>query len=188
MRKSKAEYFKDFIRDNSTSSTKLWKVLNPLINPNKDHKILVSDFAKSNSNFTAQDLAFGFGKFFASILDKIVFVPLGLCIEFTNILFRSIPTLNKFNKSSNKFFFHRTNNEEVCSLLSKLDQNSAPGISGIESVILRSCSVELCAPITYLFNLCIEENSIPDEWKISFLTPIFKGKGSNQHWITIACI
>ena len=32
---AKAAHFKDFICKNSTSSTKLWSHINPLINPNK---------------------------------------------------------------------------------------------------------------------------------------------------------
>jgi hypothetical protein len=37
-----------------------------------------------------------------------------------------------------------------------------------------------CMPITDLFNLCLETNTIPDEWKISYITPIHKGKGSKS--------
>ena len=31
-----------------------------------------------------------------------------------------------------------------------------------------------------LFNVCIESNCVPDEWKISYITLIYKGKGSKS--------
>jgi retron-type reverse transcriptase len=38
----------------------------------------------------------------------------------------------------------------------------------------------LAIPLTNLFNVCIESNCVPDEWKISYITPIYKGKGSKS--------
>ena len=34
--------------------------------------------------------------------------------------------------------------------------------------------------MTDLFNLCLSSGSIPDDWKVAFLTPIYKGKGSKS--------
>ena len=34
--------------------------------------------------------------------------------------------------------------------------------------------------LTSLFNLCISSNIFPDEWKIAYLSPIHKGKGSKS--------
>jgi hypothetical protein len=64
--------------------------------------------------------------------------------------------------------------------LSKLDPKSAPGICGIESEIFVYCANVLAIPLTNLFNVCIESNCVPDEWKISYITPIYKGKGSKS--------
>ena len=35
-------------------------------------------------------------------------------------------------------------------------------------------------PIADLFNECFKSNTFPDEWKISYITPIYKGKGSQS--------
>jgi hypothetical protein len=34
--------------------------------------------------------------------------------------------------------------------------------------------------LTDLFNLCLSTGSIPDHWKVAFLTPFYKGKGSKS--------
>ena len=31
-----------------------------------------------------------------------------------------------------------------------------------------------------LFNLCIKQNEFPEEWKVSYITPIYKGKNSQS--------
>jgi len=64
--------------------------------------------------------------------------------------------------------------------LPKLDPKSAPGICGIESEIFVYCANVLAIPLTNLFNVCIESNCVPDEWKISYITPLYKGKGSKS--------
>ena len=53
-------------------------------------------------------------------------------------------------------------------------------LAQLESSILKVSSTAIVKPITDLFNLCLETNTIPDEWKISYITPIHKGKGSKS--------
>ena len=68
----------------------------------------------------------------------------------------------------------------VAGILSKISEKDSPGFSAIESIILRHCSLELAPSITHLFNLCIRNSIITDKWKIAFLSPVFKGKGSKS--------
>ena len=47
-------------------------------------------------------------------------------------------------------------------------------------MVFKDCADELSPVITDLFNLCLANNKIPDEWKIALVTPIYKGKGSKS--------
>jgi len=76
--------------------------------------------------------------------------------------------------------FGPVSTSDVFDLLNKLNEKSSPGVTEIEGSILKAISTAIAQPITNLFNLCIETNKIPDEWKISFITPVFKGKGSKS--------
>ena len=44
------------------------------------------------------------------------------------------------------------------------------------SLIFKSAYDELKLPMTALFNLCIETNRIPSDWKIALVRPHYKGK------------
>ena len=50
----------------------------------------------------------------------------------------------------------------------------------IETRVFKDCASELKDCFTDLFNLCLSTGSIPDDWKVAFLTPIYKGKGSKS--------
>ena len=38
----------------------------------------------------------------------------------------------------------------------------------------------LAKPLIEFFNVCLDSDCVPNEWKISFITPIYKGKGSKS--------
>ena len=61
--------------------------------------------------------------------------------------------------------------------LRMMKNNKAAGSTGIVSDIFmadKDCSVEW---VTSLCNLIVAQGRIPDDWKISILLPVFKGKG-----------
>jgi len=64
--------------------------------------------------------------------------------------------------------------EEVFNTLSSLDTHKTTGIDGISPAILKHCAIVLTKPLHYLFSQIIRQCSLPDEWKIHFITPIFK--------------
>ena len=67
--------------------------------------------------------------------------------------------------------------EEVLIRLQKLDPVKAPGPDGIPPSILKELSNELCKPLTKVFQLSTSESSVPEDWRVAHISPIFK-KGS----------
>ncbi|KAK2705367.1 hypothetical protein QYM36_017412 [Artemia franciscana] len=51
---------------------------------------------------------------------------------------------------------------------------------GIPSFILKELRDELCEPLAILFRIPIEQCKFPTSWKLSHVTPIFKGKGKQS--------
>ena len=78
-----------------------------------------------------------------------------------------------------KFEFEHVTVTEVNERLCKVNTKSAPGSIGIEASIFKECADELTPALSDLFNICLDTSAIPDEWKISEITPIYKGKGVN---------
>ena len=63
---------------------------------------------------------------------------------------------------------------EVFDELRKLRPDVAIGLDDIFSMVLRSCAQSLCYPLTSIFNLSLSQGVVPDDWKISNVTPVYK--------------
>ena len=68
---------------------------------------------------------------------------------------------------------------DVLTKLRQIDPSKASGPDGIHSRVLKECAAELAAPLTVLFQASLDTGHVPDEWKFSIVSPIFK-KGSKQ--------
>jgi len=55
-----------------------------------------------------------------------------------------------------------------------LDVSKAKGLDGVGPSVLRHCAFPLCEPLTHLFQQSLLQYSIPTEWKMHCITPIYK--------------
>jgi hypothetical protein len=71
--------------------------------------------------------------------------------------------------------------DEVESVLQDLDVNKDSGPDGIPPIILKNCASVFAKPLSLLFNRSpVATSVIPDRWKVSYVTPIFKkGRRNN---------
>ena len=69
--------------------------------------------------------------------------------------------------------------EEVHQKLLKLNVSGAPGPDGLHPRVLKELAPQIAAPLSWLFNACLETSSVPNEWRHAVVVPIFK-KGSRQ--------
>ena len=58
--------------------------------------------------------------------------------------------------------------------LKKLNPNKSMGPDNIPSIILKELSKELSHPLVILFNKSLEEDVLPQDWKIAEITAIHK--------------
>lgn len=58
--------------------------------------------------------------------------------------------------------------------LNSLDINKGPGPDGIPPAFLKHCSFILARPLHLIFNLSLSLGILPEFWKVSYLTPIYK--------------
>jgi len=64
--------------------------------------------------------------------------------------------------------------DEVYRALVTLDHSKATGIDGIGCKILKYCPPALFKPLHYLYSLILRKNTIPLEWCIHCIVPVFK--------------
>jgi hypothetical protein len=92
---------------------------------------------------------------------------------------------NHFNKfldssilNSNKFYFRPTTTLIVTKLINNLLASSGAGSTGIPVSIIKLCVNKFAPVLTEIFNSCIINKTIPDDWKQAVVTPLFKNKGN----------
>ena len=69
---------------------------------------------------------------------------------------------------------------QVLAVLDSLNINKATGTDGIPSKALKIGANELSAPLTTLFNSCINKNAWPSEWKCGHWAPGYKKDDRNS--------
>ena len=63
---------------------------------------------------------------------------------------------------------------DVYEALNSLDISKAMGIDGIGPKVLKHCAVALYEPLHHLFLLCLSQCSLPSEWRVHLIVPVFK--------------
>ena len=173
-RSSKKAFFKEATDIKTNDPAKLWKTVKPKINPNSCNSI--SSIASGNITIDSSDeIAKHFARSFMITLFGFSLLPLMVCCNFVASHFKgNVPN------SDFKFDLPKFNVTDVSKSLSQIDPKSSPGYCGIPSKVFKAAADELKIPITALFNLCIETNRIPSDWKIALVRPHYKGKGEKQ--------
>ena len=62
----------------------------------------------------------------------------------------------------------------VHNVIKHLKTKSKDGPDGIPPLFIKRCSLYLCMPLSFIFNLCLESNYIPPLWLRACITPVFK--------------
>ena len=68
---------------------------------------------------------------------------------------------------------------EVESKLRSLNPSSAPGPDEVHPRVLREARRELCRPLTLLFRKSLDSGTVPLDWSLGSVVPIYK-KGNRQ--------
>ena len=61
-----------------------------------------------------------------------------------------------------------------------MKDSKSPGVDGIPPKLLKEIVEQISAPLTKLFNLSLEEGTVPSEWKEANITPLFKKRSRNK--------
>ena len=61
--------------------------------------------------------------------------------------------------------------------LRNLNPNKAAGPDGVNPMVLKACARPLAKPISLLFRKTLDMRTLPEDWKIARVTPIFKKGG-----------
>ena len=69
--------------------------------------------------------------------------------------------------------------EIVASKMNKMKENKSPGVDGISPNILKETVEQISTPLAHVFNMSLQKEIVPLEWKEANIIPLFK-KGSRN--------
>ena len=113
-------------------------------------------------------------------------IPFRFMNYFANIPFQILRNINKVkinalsfltNRSPNSFFMSPIVNKDIETAINSL--KNCNGANIISTYVLKESFSVLCEPLSYIFNLCIQQGYFPAELKTGCITPIFKKGDKN---------
>ena len=168
---SKVDYYQSSCNENKNNPTRLWRTLKSCL-PNKHSSTVYSD------KITAESL----NKFYTLVGENIAkrfdHIP-------NKIHIKGTPSLYEMNLSP-------VNPISIQKTMNKLPNKSSNDIFDFDCKLLRLNSSILAPVLSHIFNLSISTGIVPKDFKLSRITPVYKGKGhvddeASYRPISISC-
>ena len=157
--------------DTNLLSKKFWNYVKRTSKSNRIHEVLTSGSSVSSDAKTKADM---FNKFFFDQFSEPSTYDTDICFS----------TDNEFDIDFNP--------SRIKTLLDAINTSKACGPDEIPGIVLKTCSSTLAFPLSIIYKLVYNTGSVPLQWKLSNIVPIFK-KGeskivSNYRPVSLLCI
>ena len=88
--------------------------------------------------------------------------------------------LRKYGSYQSSLFLNAITEKELETELGNMKLNASSGYDDVNTKIIKETAKEISKPLTHIFNLSFSTGIIPDNLKISLITPIFKSNEENK--------
>ena len=174
VRRNKEVYFKDKCSEYRKNTSRLWKMINKLLNKSND-KTNIIDYLKVDNQDYYEDkvIAEEFAKHFSSVGPKYA---------------NQIPTpnidinqyLNQIKPNPQTMFTLPTTSIEIEKLISSLPNKRSSGQDNISNILLKQLKGSLKKPLEIIFNNSMKHGVFPHGMKHADVTPLYKAK---EHYL-----
>ena len=165
LRASEKKYHCELLSKYKNNSKRLWAVIKNVINKKRKNKF--QDNFQLNDGSITSDMKIISNKF----NDFFINVGPSLSRKIPN----QVSTPESFMKSKALYSLYL---EPVCE--SEIDnlitshKSASPGYDNISSSILKLSLTSICAPLTHICNMSLQEGIFPDKMKVANVLPLFK--------------
>ena len=183
LRKTKREYYAKQFELFSNDCKKTWKLLHQITGakakkselPSYFKKYLKSDNGKTIETkiYNDKSIANEFNKYFVNIGPKLS----------ANIKYCSKKTVAYylFSPTKSRFHFDLVSDKQVLDHMMSIKPKDSSGIDNISSKLLIQLAPMLHPILALLINKSLMTGIFPDKLKVAIVTPIYKGKNTDQH-------
>ena len=167
-RKSKRNHFSSYFQDNIHNLKKIWQGINSIIANNKSKSSSVSSiYVNENRDISSDPIAISnkFNEYFSNVAE----------IARSKIPYSS-KHFSEFLKNSNDktFFISPTDETEIISCITSLNNNKSSGPYSIPIKILQLIKNDIAKPLSQIINLSFSTGHFPSNLKTAKVIPIFK--------------
>ena len=168
IKEAKTKYYQNAIEENEKVGD-IWKCLREL-NPKNNY--CTPNLLKNNGENSTNtiDIVNTFNDFFLNLSKQI-----SSCDTDNS---RTLHVLSQYTdtklRKNQQFKISFIDEDEVFSMLRKLNVNKSAGTDSLGPRILKLAAPVIAKPITHLINMSIKEGVFPDDLKMAKVTPIYK--------------
>lgn len=156
----RSSYMQEKLRKSINNPKQLWNYMNQ-ITPTKQK---TNTFLDGMHNLTTAN---AFNAFFSTVGEKTF-------LEVENMQSISSTRSIKSNKNYPMFLLNPVTTIEIKQVINSLKNSNSVGYDNITTKFVKDATESLLQFITYLINLSITNNSVPEIWKTAIIVPIYK--------------
>ncbi len=170
LRETKAAYYKGEFEKVKHDPKQAWKTVNKILNRKQESREINCLETQRGQISHPAELAECFNNYFTDIGPDIA----------KNIDSGDRNFKDYITTTSSSFNFQTVSESNVYRLLLSLNPRKSTGIDKIPAKIIRIAAPVITNSLTKIFNMAIISATVPSEWKIARVTPIFKNGPRNQ--------
>ena len=170
---SKKLYFEEQFNLHKTDLRKTWQTLREATGKINDKSAIVDSLLIDNNLCTDKNkMADAFNIHFTSMADKIAekIVPTDRPPDLNHVVF-DCTFVNSTNPVST---------DELLKIVKNLKPKTSLDVNGVSTSLLKRCILSISEPLIHIFNLSFNLGSVPRQFKIAKIVPIFKTGDRNS--------
>ncbi|CAB3986133.1 Hypothetical predicted protein [Paramuricea clavata] len=169
LRSAKRDYYANKFTNNKQNPKYAWRTINDILGRNRKQTTINEIKLPGKTVTSTDELVDIFNDHFSNIGPKLAeSIP-----NDNDVSFRDFITQQK-SKTKNSFSFRPVSVTLVYTLLVNLSTTKATGMDKISAKILQVAAPVIAPSLTEIFNMSIDSDQFPSDWKAARVIPLFK--------------
>ena len=165
LRSAKKDYYVNKFSNNHRNPKASWKTINDILGRSKKQDVIKEIKLPEKTVTSTEELVDVFNEHFINIGPN-----LAETIQNEN----DGSFQDYINKQDPEFTFQPVSIVKVYNLINNLWTSKATGIDKISAKVLRAAASAIAPSLTEIFNMSIDSNRFPSDWKTARVIPLFK--------------
>ena len=164
MRSAKKDYYVNKFSNNHRNPNASWKTINDILGRSKKQDVIKEIKLPEKTGTSTEELVDVFNEHFINIGPN-----LAETIHNEN----DVSFQDFINKQDPEFTFQPVSIVKVYNLFNNLSTSKATGIDKISAKMLCAAACVIAPSLTEIFNMSIDSNRFPNDWKTTRIIPLF---------------